>query len=224
MGTSYSKLRHIQEANLRLEQEHLDEQRGNLKAKVAGLKANVGARLQNVGGATKLMQNPKLQGLLAQVKSRKTSLDKQLTYLSTELTNVLGETTQLKTTRPDFAPEAEQIETVIKNYQTAINALLEAGKSIDTFSYQYQAQPVQPVQSVQSVQPVQPVQSVQPTQENLTPEEQTLLQKYPGMTLQQALDADYEATLNKFREENYIGYLSDSPLPPGSSRAAVIPR
>jgi chromosome segregation ATPase len=218
MGTSYSKLRHIQEVNLRLEQEHLDEQRGNLKAKVAGLKANVGARLQNVGGATKLMQNPKLQGLLAQVKSRKTSLDKQLTYLSTELNNILTEVNQLKTTRPDFAPEAEQIETVIKNYQTAINALLEAGKSIDTFSYQYQAQPVQPVQPVQSVQPVQP------TQENLTPEEQTLLQKYPGMTLQQALDADYEATLNKFREENYIGYLSDSPLPPGSSRAAVIPR
>ena len=160
MGTSYSKLRHIQEANLRLEQEHLFELRGNYKAKRAGTKANIQARLQNVAGATKLMQNPKLQGLLAQVKSRKSTLDKQLTYLNTELNNVLTEVEQLKTTRPDFAAEAGQLETVIKTYQTAIATMLEAGKPIETFAYQ--AAPTTTTQTTQTQQttekqPPQPI-------------------------------------------------------------------
>jgi uncharacterized protein (DUF3084 family) len=193
MGTSYSKLRHIQEANLRLEQERIDEQRGNLKAKVAGLKANVGARLQNVAGVTKLMQNPKLQGLLAQVKSRKTSLDKQLNYLNTELNNVLTEVAQLKTTRPDFVPEATQLETVIKNYQAAINALLEAGKSIETFTYQYQA----PTTTVQT--------APKSTTAIQSPEELALLQKYPGMTLDQAKEAELNAiNLNPGYDPNQV--------------------
>jgi chromosome segregation ATPase len=188
MGTSYSKLRHIQEANLRLEQEHLFELRGNYKAKRAGTKANIQARLQNVGGTTKLMQNPKLQGLLAQVKSRKSTLDKQLTYLNTELNNVLTEVEQLKTTRPDFAPEAGQLETVIKTYQTAIATMLEAGKPIETFAYQ--AAPTTTTQTTQ-------VQQTTETQSNiLTPEEQEFLKKYPGMTLDQAKDAEWDAANN----------------------------
>jgi len=74
MSKSYSKIRHIQESNQRLENNYLSEQNANL----AGLGARVNTTLTNVGNTLKgkgeLNRNPKVEAAFARVTAKEKQL------------------------------------------------------------------------------------------------------------------------------------------------------
>jgi hypothetical protein len=55
MAKSYSKIRHIQEINQKLEEQYLNEGKflNTVRAGAAGAVANVGTRLDNLGNAVR---------------------------------------------------------------------------------------------------------------------------------------------------------------------------
>jgi predicted RNase H-like nuclease (RuvC/YqgF family) len=174
MGTSYSKLRHIQEANLRLEQQRLDEQNrliNTIGSKIKGAVAGAQTTMRNITGkGGSFRESPKLANILAQMKNRAKAMNQQISYFGTEFQNLEQEVNTLKTKNPAYAAEADRLMEIVKKYQLAMQAAYEAGGVFLRESGEYkQGQPAQ----VQPAQPAQ-VQPAQPTQQNLSPEEQTL--------------------------------------------------
>jgi hypothetical protein len=74
MKKSYSKIRHIQETNERLEKEFLNEQKANL----AGLGARVGTAVGNVFRKSENDKSPEIEAAFARVTSKSNQLRKQL--------------------------------------------------------------------------------------------------------------------------------------------------
>jgi chromosome segregation ATPase len=81
MNKSYSKIRHIQESNRRLEETLLNEQNANL----AGLKARVGASLGNVFTGADKDRSPAIEAAFARIKAKSDQLYYSLTDYSTDL-------------------------------------------------------------------------------------------------------------------------------------------
>ena len=148
MGTSYSKLRHIQEANLRLEQEHLDEQNkliNTIGSKIKGAVAGAQATMRNITGkGGTFRESPKLANILAQMKNRAKAMNQQISYFGTEFQNLEQEVNSLKTNNPSYAAEADRLMEIVKKYQLAMQAAYEASGAFLTQAGEYkQGQPAQ---------------------------------------------------------------------------------
>jgi predicted nucleic acid-binding Zn-ribbon protein len=141
MKKSYSKIRHIQETNERLEKEFLEEQKllNKLRAGIEGAGANIQARAGNMFGKEKIRKNPKLQGLLAKIKTRQEYLRKQLEYMTTELNEYSQELAALKTATPDYQNEISQVENQTKAYVQSISNAIAQGDALTKFNVQYVA-------------------------------------------------------------------------------------
>lgn len=74
MKKSYSKLRHIQETNERLEKNYLNEQNANL----AGLKARVGTGIKNIFRKSENDMSPRIEAAFARVAAKGNQLRKEL--------------------------------------------------------------------------------------------------------------------------------------------------
>jgi len=74
MNRSYSKIRHIQESNQRLENDFLGEQNANL----AGLKARVGTGLKNIFRKSENDMSPKIEAAFARVTAKGNQLRREL--------------------------------------------------------------------------------------------------------------------------------------------------
>lgn len=70
MKKSYSKIRHIQESNQRLENNFLNEQNANF----AGLKARVGASLGNIFTGADQDRSPAIEAAFARIKAKSDQL------------------------------------------------------------------------------------------------------------------------------------------------------
>ena len=140
MKKSYSKIRHINEANQKLENEFLEEQKllNTVRAGVEGMAKNIGTRVQNaVSTKQKIRKNPKLEGLTQKVKVRSEFLNKQLEYLKKELSEYKVELTTLKTTSPDYTKEIDQVIGQVDAYYGGIDGLVSQGTTLQNLNVQY---------------------------------------------------------------------------------------
>lgn len=74
MGKSYSKIRHMQESNQRLENNFLNEQNASL----AGLKARVGTGVKNIFTKSENDMSPRIEAAFARVNAKGNQLRKEL--------------------------------------------------------------------------------------------------------------------------------------------------
>ena len=74
MSKSYSKIRHMQESNQRLENNYLNEQNANL----AGLKARVGTGLKNIFTKSENDMSPRIEAAFARVTAKGNQLRNDL--------------------------------------------------------------------------------------------------------------------------------------------------
>lgn len=151
MTKSYSKIRHIQEVNQRLEEQYLEEQRLNkLKSKVKGALTGLKTRAQNlktaVSGNPQPLKNPKVEALLTKIKTRQDYLKKQLEYLSTELSQYTQEL-QAMTDKGVNDPSIQQMKQLLANYQNAINQTVTQGDSLSKYTTQTTQSTVQNTQN-----------------------------------------------------------------------------
>lgn len=140
MKKSYSKIRHINESNQKLESEFLDEQKllNTVRAGVEGAAKNVGTRVANaVSGKSKIRKSPKLEGLTQKVKVRSEYLNKQLEYLKKELSEYRVELTTLKTTTPDYSNEIDVVINRVNTYANGIDGLVTQGTNLQNSTIQY---------------------------------------------------------------------------------------
>jgi chromosome segregation ATPase len=147
MKKSYSKIRHIQEANERIEENYLQEQGvfNTVRAGVAGAAQNIGTRAQNLGnalkskGQKKIPKNPKLEAVVKKLKIREDYLNKQLNFLKQELEEYKQELSNASTATPDYKPEFDKTISVIDGYITSIDNTLAQGQSLQSYSVTYTA-------------------------------------------------------------------------------------
>ena len=147
MRKSYSKIRHIQEANERIEENYLQEQGifNSVKAGVAGAAKNVATRAQNLGsaisskGQKKIPKNPKLEAVVKKVKVREDYLNKQLNFLKQELEEYKQELSAASAATPDYKAEFDKTTGVINGYLQSINNTLAQGQSLQNYSVTYTA-------------------------------------------------------------------------------------
>jgi hypothetical protein len=148
MAKSYSKIRHIQEINQKLEEQYLNEGKflNTVRAGAAGAVANVGTRLDNLGNAVrskgqkKVLKNPKLEAVVKKIKVREDYLRKQLEYLKKELDEYLTTLSEASTTTPDYKPEFDKTMAVVNQYKQSIDATLTKGDELSNYSVNYGTQ------------------------------------------------------------------------------------
>jgi len=141
MKKSYSKIRHINESNQKLESEFLDEQKllNTVRAGIEGAAKNVGTRVANAVSGDKIRLNPKLEGVSQKVKVRSEYLNKQLKFLRKELFDYNAELVLLKAQQKQEGYQ-DDIDAVIKqvsSYDDAIGGLITLGQDLQNSSVQY---------------------------------------------------------------------------------------
>jgi chromosome segregation ATPase len=137
---SYSKIRHINEANQKLEREFLDEQGvlNTLKAGVQGAAKNIGTRVQNATSTKqKIRKSPKLEALTQKVKVRSEFLNKQLDFLKKELSEYKVELEQLKKNSPNYTKEIDAVIAQVDAYYNGVDGLVTQGNNLQNSSIQY---------------------------------------------------------------------------------------
>jgi chromosome segregation ATPase len=139
---SYSKIRHIKEANQKIEDNFLSEQKifNNLKAGVAGVGANLKTAATNVFDSSQdVDKSRQLEGFLKKVKVRSEYLDKQLDYLTQELGQLQEKMNELAKTKPNYADEVKTVTPIITNYISNITNLKKIGENLRNTSITYTA-------------------------------------------------------------------------------------
>ena len=87
MNRSYSKIRHIQEANLKLEQNLLNEQ----NPKLAGLGASISTGFNNIFAKKSERLSPKIAAAQARVEAKTKSVQKEIREFLQDLNALYGD-------------------------------------------------------------------------------------------------------------------------------------
>lgn len=142
MNRSYSKQRHIQEANSKLEKQFLEEQGvfNKIKSAVKGVQAGLQARKENIFGSNFIRQNPKLQNLVAKLKTRSEFLEKELTNMKTEVSNYITELNDLKQKNPQYAATIDPAVTQSNTYLQSIENVIAQAAELQKFNVEYKAE------------------------------------------------------------------------------------
>ena len=141
MKKSYSKIRHIQEVNQKIENGLLNEQKilNTVRAGIEGAAKNVATRVNNAFGDDKIRKSGKLEGVTQKVKVRSEFLNKQLEFLKTELNEYKTELATLKTENPKYSGEVDGLLGEIQAYLNLTNSLITQVTKIQNLKINYTA-------------------------------------------------------------------------------------
>ena len=121
MSKSYSKIRHMQESNQRLENNFLNEQNANL----AGLKARVGASLGNIFTGADQDRSPAIEAAFARIKAKSDQLYNSLTDLQKTFTDRERE---MYNSIQKTSGNAEQQQNIVNNLQKQVDSETDENK------------------------------------------------------------------------------------------------
>jgi uncharacterized protein YukE len=139
---SYSKIRHIKEANQKIEDNFLSEQKilNTVRAGLAGAGTNIKTAATNVFDSSQdIDKSRQLEGLFKKVKVRSEYLDKQLDYLTQELTQLQQKMNELGAAKPNYADEVKTVTPMITNYVNNIANLKKVGENLRNTNIEYAA-------------------------------------------------------------------------------------
>ena len=135
MNRSYSKIRHIQESNRRLEETLLNEQNANL----AGLKARVGTGIKNIFRKGENDQSPAIEAAFARVNAKGNQLRKELAEFKEEFQKLYTDRkvyldsaiTKLKAKgKPNVGQVEERLTSLDQNFNNIQTKMAELDKVI----------------------------------------------------------------------------------------------
>lgn len=125
MSKSYSKIRHMQESNQRLENNFLNEQNAN----IAGLKARVGASLGNIFRGADEDRSPAIEAAFARIKAKSDQLYNSLTDYSTDLQKTFTDRErEMYNSIQKTSGNTEQQQNIVNNLQKQVDSETDENK------------------------------------------------------------------------------------------------
>jgi hypothetical protein len=129
----------------RISEETLEEQNllNTIGSKLKGAAAGIGSAARNIVGKSKggkVMENPKLANILAQMKNRTKFIREQITFFGKESTKLRSDLNVMAQNNPDYATEANALNDILGKYQVAMQNALEATAKFEQETIQYTTQ------------------------------------------------------------------------------------